>query len=191
MQAAVLLLLLEQVIVSDKMSRSLLRPPPPCPCAGSSSFIKLLSWALAHISSRLPPETRESAAAVLCAHGQEPCATCPGCMWLVPMECPLKPVALTSAALLLHCTVTAGTPVSWSGSGSSTSATATRLLAKYDAAVEIWKQGEEELRPLEDCWLRCLLFLLAPGGSPASQAGGQPGTSASSAAASSEPSGHS
>lgn len=89
------------------------------------------------------------------------------------------------------CTVTAGAPGSWSGSGSSTSATATRLLAEYDAAVEIWKQGEEELRPLEDCWLRCLLFLLAPGGSPASQAGGQPGTSASSAAASSEPSGHS
>lgn len=107
------------------------------------------------------------------------------------MECPLKPVALTSAALLLHCTVTAGAPGSWSGSGSSTSAKATRLLAEYDAAVEIWKQAEAELRPLEDCWLRCMLYLLAPGGNPASQAGAQPAPSASSAGVPSESSGHS
>lgn len=90
--AVLLLLLLRQLLASDKMSHCSLQSPPPCPSAGSSAFIKLLSWALAHISSRLPPKPRESAAAVLCPHGQEPRATCPGCMWLVPWSARSSPL---------------------------------------------------------------------------------------------------
>ncbi|PRW58499.1 hypothetical protein C2E21_2779 [Chlorella sorokiniana] len=57
----------------------------------------------------------------------------------------------------------------------------TKRQTEYDAAVKNRKQGEQELRPLEDCWLRCLLYLLAPGGGPPSQAGGQHASTSSSA----------
>lgn len=53
-----------------------------------------------------------------------------------------------------------------------TSVKATKRHSAYDQAVKQRQQGEQELRPLEDCWLHCLLYLLAPGGGDASGSGG-------------------